>query len=360
MGVSILTGDALELLRTLPDGMAQCCVTSPPYFGLRDYGVAGQIGMEETPDAFVARLVEVFREVRRVLRNDGTLWLNIGDTYAGSWGAQSKRLTPQQQGWKNGVENMPKMARRMGSVRAAGVKPKDLFGIPWMLAFALRADGWWLRSDIIWHKPNPMPESIVDRPTSAHEHVFLLSKSSRYFYDAAALREPVSESTNARLSQDVQAQVGSIRANGGARAEKPMKAVGRKFDPGAGNKNNPSFDAAMAIMPSERNSRNVWTIASQPYSGAHFATMPPALAARCIKGGSRPGGMVLDPFGGAGTTGLAADRLGRRATLLELNPEYAELARSRINAEATLLAPAGNPSTPFGNSSVNFSRAEPA
>lgn len=337
MAARIIIGDCLATLRTLPDGAAQCCVTSPPYYGLRDYGVEGQIGLEETPDAYVARLVEVFAEVRRVLRDDGTLWLNIGDTYAGSWGAQSKRLTPQQQGWKNGIENMPKMARRMGAVRDAGVKPKDLFGIPWMLAFALRADGWFLRSDIIWHKPNPMPESNTDRPTSAHEHVFLLTKRERYFYDAEAIVEDVSPNTHARLSQDLQAQVGSLRANGGAKTNGPMKAVGRKFDPGPGNKNNPSFDAAMAIMPTKRNSRNVWTIASQPFSGAHFATMPPALAERCIRAGSRKGDTILDPFGGAGTTGLVADRLGRSSILCELNPAYAALAADRITADAPLL-----------------------
>ncbi len=316
-GARIIVGDAFDVLRTLPDGMAQCCVTSPPYFGLRDYGVDGQIGLEETPDAFVARLVEVFSEVRRVLHDTGTLWLNIGDTYAGSWGAQSKRLTPQQQGWKNGIENMPKLARRMGSVRSAGVKPKDLFGIPWLLAFALRADGWWLRSDIIWHKPNPMPESITDRPTSSHEHVFLLSKRAAYFYDAAAIKEDAIHAGRV-------VEYNATHKNSAAATDPKMRTrISKTTEVGE-----------------SRNARNVWTIATQPYSGAHFATMPPALAERCIKAGSRPGDMVLDPFGGAGTTGLAADRLQRRATLIELNPQYAALARQRITADAPMLAAA--------------------
>jgi DNA modification methylase len=337
MTISVIEGDCIDTLRALPNAAFQCCVTSPPYYGLRDYGHEGQIGLEESPDAFVERLVGVFREVRKCLHDSGTLWLNMGDSYAGSWGAQSKRVTPAQDGWRNSIQNHPKMARSGSRARFGEAKQKDLLMIPAQLALALRADGWWLRSDIIWHKPNPMPESVTDRPSSAHEHVFLLTKSERYFYDADAIREAVSPNTHARLSQDIQAQVGSQRANGGGKTNGPMKAVGRKFDPGAGNKNNPSFDAAMAIMPTERNSRNVWTIPSHGYAGAHFATMPPALAERCILAGSKPGDAVLDPFGGAGTTALVADRLGRHATICELNPAYAALARSRIQDDAPLL-----------------------
>jgi len=317
---TILTGDCLEVLRGLPDGMAQTCVTSPPYYGLRDYGHAGQIGLEESPDAYVARLVDVFREVRRVLRDDGTLWLNLGDSY-GTSGATAGANNTQHGGDKRKAKDGHATPFRSGSAylgkgatvsaAAFGCKPKDLLGIPWMVAFALRADGWWLRSDIIWHKPNPMPESVRDRPTSAHEHVFLLSKRASYFYDAAAIAED------------------ALQPEGEARitAQHKQAAIGQNQTGSLGT----NYGAAT------RNARNVWTIATRPYSGAHFATMPPALAERCIKAGSKPGDMVLDPFGGAGTTGLVADRLGRSATLIELNPEYARLARERITADAPLL-----------------------
>ncbi len=295
---TILIGDCLEVLRGLPDGMVQTCVTSPPYYGLRDYGCAGQIGLEETPDAYVARLVDVFREVRRVLRDDGTLWLNLGDSYAaGGNGGGNKNDT--------NVGSLT-VGRKLPPF---GYKPKDLLGIPWMVAFALRADGWWLRQDIIWHKPNPMPESVTNRCTKAHEYVFLLTKSARYFYDAAAIAEEAERGdAGSRFDQGKTAQ-----------HQLDRQASGARIDDG------------------RRNARSVWPIATQPFSGAHFATMPPALAERCIRAGSRPGDMVLDPFGGAGTTGLVADRLGRSATLIELNPEYARLARERITADAPLL-----------------------
>ena len=310
---TILTGDCLEVLRGLPDGMAQTCVTSPPYYGLRDYGHAGQIGLEETPDAYVARLVEVFRGVRRVLRDDGTLWLNLGDSYAAQGGAHGGRDDNQR-----GVGAKRLHIEGAGDQEARrpvqGYKPKDLLGIPWMVAFALRADGWWLRQDIIWHKPNPMPESVTDRCTKAHEYVFLLTKSARYFYDAAAIAEPAEYPGDDRHNRrDTRKIVDPFCADAGSRART----------------GNPTGET--------RNARSVWPIATQPYSGAHFATMPPALAERCIKAGSKPGDMVLDPFGGAGTTGLVAERLGRSATLIELNPEYARLARERITADAPLL-----------------------
>jgi DNA modification methylase len=305
MTLIILTGDCLEVLRGLPDGMAQTCVTSPPYYGLRDYGHAGQVGLEATPDAYVARLVDVFREVRRVLRDDGTLWLNLGDSYnsgaSGGLGGSTLLGGQSNQRQSNRAESRKKRHD------AEGLKTKDLFGIPWLVAFALRADGWWLRQDIIWHKPNPMPESVTDRCTKAHEYVFLLTKSARYFYDADSIREPPTGRTDA-LSV----------INTGADNGREKRTLNNDGTIGA-------------------NARSVWTIATQPYSGAHFATMPPALAERCIKAGSRPGDMVLDPFGGAGTTGLVADRLGRSATLIELNPEYARLARERITADAPLL-----------------------
>jgi DNA modification methylase len=328
MTVKIIQGDCRDVLKTLADASVHCCVTSPPYFGLRDYGVDGQMGLEPTPDEFIAGMVEVFREVRRVLRDDGTLWLNIGDSYAANRGYQ----VPDSK--HRDVGNSRPM-----SANALGLKPKDLIGIPWLLAFALRADGWYLRQDIIWSKPNPMPESVRDRCTKAHEYLFLLSKSQRYYYDQEAILEPASPNTHARLSQDVQAQIGSARANGGAKTNGNMRAVARKLaQSGSGTKNNSSFDEAMAIMPVERNKRSVWEIATQPFKEAHFATFPPALVEPCIKAGSPVGGVILDPFGGAGTTGLVADRLQRDAVLIELNPDYAAMARRRIVGDAPLFA----------------------
>jgi DNA modification methylase len=326
--VRIITGDCLATLRTLPDGAAQCCVTSPPYYGLRDYGMAGQIGLEETPDAYVARLVEVFREVRRVLRDDGTLWLNLGDSYARAGGEGG--CGPNAQ-----VGNTKSLQQKRMLAPPAGFKAKDLMMIPAMAALALRADGWWLRKDIIWAKPNPMPESVTDRPTSSHEHVFLMAKSERYFYDAAAIRQPLADASYSRLAQDVDSQAGSAKTNG------TMKAVKFGGNKGQGEHGNAARRASgneWEPKTETANARDVWTIATQPYSGAHFATMPPDLAERCIKAGSRPGDTILDPFGGAGTTGLVADRLGRSAILCELNPDYAHLAQQRVIGDAPLLA----------------------
>ncbi len=314
MTVTILHGDCRAILSTLPDCSVQCCVTSPPYYGLRDYGVDGQIGLEPTPDEYVAEMVAVFREVRRVLRDDGTLWLNIGDSY--NTPNNRRDASAYVSGGKSRL--MEQEPNRKASQRYdATLKPKDLLGIPWLLAFALRADGWYLRSDIIWHKPNPMPESVRDRPTSAHEHVFLLSKRGAYFYDADAVRED-----NADTSWASQARID------GRTEEQGPKAKERKAYELQGSHRNPDG----------RNARNVWTIATQPYSGAHFATMPPELAERCIKAGTKPGDTVLDPFGGAGTTGLVADRLNRNATLIELNPAYRTLAAERITDDAPLFA----------------------
>lgn len=318
---TILIGDCLEVLRGLPDGMAQTCVTSPPYYGLRDYGHAGQIGLEGTPDAYVERLVEVFREVRRVLRDDGTCWLNLGDSYAAQGGAHGGR-DDNQRGVGAKRLHIEGAGDQEARRPAKGYKPKDLLRIPWMVAFALRADGWYLRQDIIWNKPNPMPESVTDRCTKAHEYVFLLTRSARYFYDAAAIAE--------EADRPPQAWQGNAERRV-AQATGPMARGADGF--------NHQFqkDGRVWAASGTRNARSVWPIATQPYSGAHFATMPLALAERCIKAGSKPGDMVLDPFGGAGTTGLVADRLGRSATLIELNPEYAQLARERITADAPLL-----------------------
>lgn len=336
----ILIGDCLQQLRGLPDQSVNCCVTSPPYFGLRDYGVEGQIGLEETPAEFIARLVDVFREVRRVLRNDGTCWVNMGDSYA------SKANGPLGAGGH--TTDAPHVAIRTAHARRSsripnGFKHKDLMGMPWRLAFALQDDGWYLRQDIIWNKQNPMPESVRDRCTKAHEYIFLLSKSQRYYFDQQAILEPVSPNTHARLAQDVAAQIGSSRANGGAKTNGNMKAVARKSNGvgwGHGTdsaernrgrvKDNTSMDSALAIMPTERNKRSVWTVPTHSFRGAHFATYPPDLIRPCILAGAPRGGLVLDPFGGAATTALVAMQEGRRSILCELNPEYAQLGHARL------------------------------
>jgi DNA modification methylase len=349
MSVRILLGDVREKLAELPDESVHCVVTSPPYFGLRDYGTASweggdpacdhstprsrgddiksgdkqgtsagsrpntqreckcgatridlQIGLEPTPAEFVAVMVEVFRDVRRVLRKDGTLWLNLGDSYSNAG---------TRQGGSTGIESP---ASKVGSgyvPRIEGMKNKDLLGIPWRVAFALQADGWYLRQDIIWSKPNPMPESVTDRCTKAHEYLFLLSKSARYHYDAEAIKEPGcgAPDMNRRhgSSETVQATgVGAYRVGG----------------------------------TETRNKRSVWEVTTQPFKEAHFATFPPDLIEPCIKAGCPKGGTVLDPFGGAGTTGLVADRLQRDAILIELNPEYAAIAERRIKGDAPMFA----------------------
>lgn len=433
--VEILVGDAAVVLQGMPAESVQVAVTSPPYFGLRNYGAEGQIGLEDTPEAYAARLVQVFREVRRVLRPDGTLWLNLGDSYAGSWGAQAKRETPEQEGWRNSIRNHPKMRRAGGAHRFGDAKPKDLLMIPAMVALALRADGWWLRKDIIWAKPNPMPESVEDRPTSAHEHVFLLAKSERYFYDAEAIKEPCDSGPS-----DLRKMVEAKPRIGGKH-----KALDDVFSKASGATN--IGQKRSVGSPDGRNARDVWTIGSEPcgdqlcqdcgryftsgdmarlrkvdegdakvcrcgsHTGwlAHFATMPATLAERCILAGTSAAGgcgtcgapwvrvmgdaeatggrgagngfkrparlsfadsdgargdetpwvpkarattgwrptcscgapavpqRVLDPFGGAGTTALAARRLQRRVTLAEIHPGYARLAEARVRADAPLL-----------------------
>lgn len=441
MTIRILTGDCRDVLQTLPDESVHAVVTSPPYYSLRDYGTgtwAGgdatcthqvseirtgqgmaalgaqyrggghkaaaakpiyahrtcplcgaertdrQIGLEETPEDYIATMVSVFREVKRILRKDGTCWINIGDTYASDGGrGAGGNYGRENRSWQQ--EN-PRAGRGRHTLT---VKPKDLYGIPWMLAFALRADGWYLRQEIIWSKPNPMPESTRDRCTKAHESLFLLSKSERYYFNQAAIAEPASENTHARISQDVAAQRGSDRANAGVRRTKPMKAVrnngvgfGRGYDAvtkpqyrtpsgwevasgrdhhalkgrynGAGPKavkdsvgvgwrsrQNESFQTAISgSVLTMRNKRSVWEIPTAPFKGAHFATFPPALVLPCVLAGCPEGGMILDPFGGSGTVGLVADRHHRDAVLIELKAEYSEMARQRVTAESPLLTEA--------------------
>lgn len=328
--LSILQGDCRETLKTLPNASVQCCVTSPPYWGLRDYGVAGQIGQEPTPEEYVAAIVAVFREVHRALKDDGTLWLNLGDSYT-SGGRKTR--DPGQSKNHQAMENWT--AGRADT--PDGLKPKDLIGIPWMVAFALRADGWYLRSDIIWSKPNPMPESVTDRPTKAHEYIFLLSKSQRYFYDSEAIKEPMSLSSEERLAQDIESQTESVRANGGAKTNGTMKAVGKVDKQRGHSRRHAGFNERWDAMEKGeqcsgmRNKRSVWSVAPANFKEAHFATFPPDLIKPCILAGSRVGDVVLDPFGGSGTTGMVALELGRRAVLCELNPEYVKLSERRCD-----------------------------
>lgn len=339
----ILVGDCLDLLRAMPDQSIHTCVTSPPYFGLRDYGMAGQIGLEETPAEFIARLVEVFREARRVLRDDGTLWVNMGDTYASVAGGYAEGGSA---GKHDFVSKSTRSAVRRGTRRTPpeGFKAKDLMGMPWRLAFALQDDGWYLRQDIIWAKPNPMPESTRDRCTKAHEYIFLLSKSRKYFYDADAIREPAAPASIARWEQaGWDEQDGSDRVPG--KANGSMKAVGglrskrnsfaRDPKPGTGDHGQKAQhrpDREDVEYAQSRNKRSVWTVATAKYSGAHFATFPPELIRPCIQAGAPRGGVVLDPFGGAGTTGVVAMQEGRQSILCELNPEYAAMAQARLEA----------------------------
>jgi len=301
---TIIQGDALTRLKELPSESVDCCITSPPYFGLRDYGVEGQIGLEESPEAYVSKLVEVFREVRRVLKDDGIMFLNLGDSYAGSGkGGQSEEK--RSENWQPQYGNKGKRY---------GLKPKDLIGIPWMVAFALRADGWYLRSDIIWHKPNCMPESCKDRPTKSHEYMFLLSKGKKYYYDAEAISEDaINTKMPGKNMRDTRETYGP--QNGGNSGLRDLKQRYKSGD-----------------WPTKRNKRTVWTVATKPYSEAHFATFPPALIEPCILAGCPEGGICLDPFFGAGTTGLVAKKLGRHFIGIELNEAYIGMAQKRIAA----------------------------
>ena len=308
-------GDCRDTMRRWADEgvRVQTCVTSPPYFGLRDYGHEGQIGLEQTPEEYIAAMVEVFRCVRDVLADDGTLWLNIGDSYGA---ANNRNNAGRQVGGGKDTERDKSLGFNQGTYRnLPGIKPKDLIGIPWMLAFALRADGWYLRQDIIWHKPNPMPESVRDRCTKAHEYIFLLSKSERYYYDSETVREPSAdpEGSAARYKH-------SFTGNNPAidRTQTGQPQGGKEFD-------------------GKRNRRSVWTVTTRPYKGAHFATFPPALIEPCILAGSRPGDIVLDPFMGSGTTAMVAVQHGRKYLGCELNPAYEALQIARLSGVQGLL-----------------------
>jgi site-specific DNA-methyltransferase (cytosine-N4-specific) len=413
---SIIHGHVLDVLRSMPDESVNCCVTSPPYWGLRDYGISPQIwdgdpncnhdwgaeligfknsskgnvgsttasspshdqnarfdskhqwchkcgawlgsfGLEPTPDLYVQHAVQIFREVKRVLRNDGTLWLNLGDTYAtgavkvgncpGGGDQGNRWRDPTTKGYRGIHSQDPKHPigpiTQPNRMPIDGFKPKDLIGIPWMIAFALRADGWYLRSDIIWAKPNPMPESVTDRPTKAHEYIFLMSKSERYYYDQKAVKEPVTGNSHHRgrgVNPKARIPAGWDTGEGNhkqliGRYKRPGKnsRVNIDRDPAHASraiKQNRSFSSAVVSLVSSRNIRSVWTVPTQPYKYAHFATFPEKLITPCIKAGCPPHGIVLDPFGGSGTVGKVARDLNRNFILIDLNPSYCEMAHRRV------------------------------
>ena len=360
MTVQILKGDCLGVLRTLPDRSVHCCVSSPPYWRQRDYGMAGQLGLETTPEEYIAKLVAVYREVNRVLRDDGTAWVNIGDKWAsGGNGGGGSFMAERGEAWAH--------AKNSKGWRSppSGYKDKDLVGLPFMLAFAMRADGWFWRQCNIWAKPNGMPESVSDRSTISHEYVLQFSKRNDYWYDSAAARTPAAPSTETRLAQDIDGQEGFHRANGGGKTNGTMKAVGgltgsphgrhalgdnlppkdRRSNKQRGHsRTHAGFNDRWDAMEREgqiangANIRSVWWISPAQYREGHYAVMPDMLAEICITAACPKGGTVLDPFGGAGTTGLVADRLGRDAILIELNPDYADMAERRIKADAGLFA----------------------
>jgi len=384
MNIEIVQGDCMDVMAGMAEKSVQCCITSPPYWGLRDYGVDGQLGLEPTPDEYVARMVDVFRGVRRVLKDDGTVWLNLGDSYVGGGRGGGIKGTKQQTNKGSLSEQI-----RAGKFKdVSGLKHKNFVGIPWRVAFALQADGWYLRSDIIWHKPNPMPESVTDRPTKSHEYIFLLSKnggksllwynthsrewayskpdyfaikgidyyidekgdnksywrSHDYYYDSDAIKEPMADVSVRRLSQDIESQAGSDRVPG--KTNGPMKAVGMRPVYGApegnmpGGKNQTGRRNGGKNVPCSGycNKRTVWTVTTQPYKEAHFATFPEKLIEPCIKAGCPEGGIILDPFAGAGTVGVVCERWGRNHIGIELNPEYREIAMKRITAEQSKMA----------------------
>lgn len=352
MTVTIRHGDCREVLASLPADTVNCCVTSPPYFGLRDYGVAGQIGLEQSPEAFVDELVAVFREVRRVLRPDGTLWLNLGDSYAASGRGGNPDDSPhQKQSTNRGSRQFfQEYAVEKGAIGRKwvkppeGYKPKDLIGVPWLAAFALRADGWYLRDAIVWAKPNGMPGSQQDRCTSSYEMVFQFSKSRIYWSDFDAIKTPPRESSLIRTAQDLQAQAGSHRANGGAKTNGAMKAVGVVDKQRGHSRRHAGFNERWDAMErSEQQAkpatmRNVCFVPPAQFKDAHYAVMPEEVARRCILAGCPEGGTVLDPFMGAGTTGLVADKLGRHCIGIELNPDNAAIAEKRIRGDAGMFA----------------------
>jgi DNA modification methylase len=335
--------DWITGLKLLDNESVNCCVTSPPYYGLRDYGVDGQIGLERTPEEYIQHLVTGFHEVRRVIKDDGTLWVNIADSYAGSGKGAWKNKNGQKETYVLSPGDAPTKMPKVFE----GIKPKDMIGIPWMLAFALRADGWYLRQDIIWSKSNPMPESVRDRCTKSHEYIFLFSKTRHYYFDHEAIKEPIAAATVQRMAQNIKGQKGSNRANGGAKTNGTMHAViakgnSKSFRGGGAYTQGKSFNNSTTVerqthgnVPNEtwlRNKRSVWTVATAHCKEAHFATFPPDLIEPCILSGSREDGIILDPFMGSGTTGMVAANRKRNYIGFELNSDYCKMATKRIES----------------------------
>lgn len=328
----IITGDALSVLRRISDNYIDCCVTSPPYFGLRDYGIEGQVGLEESPQQYIDKMVEIFREVRRTLRTDGTLWLNIGDSYAGSGKGRMGDGSHSKDSSKSS-DYLNIAGGKLTATKAIGCKRKDLIGIPWLLAFALREDGWYLRQDIIWNKPNAMPESVKDRCTKSHEYIFLLTKSDKYYFDHEAIKEPAVGFDN----RPPAGSRGTATPN-----QRRRKGNARTFIGGGAYTNHGSFNNSADTEREShgnsenetglRNRRSVWNVATQGYAKAHFATFPEKLIEPCILAGCRPGGIVLDPFLGSGTTAVVAEKNGRDFIGIDLNPDYTEMSQSRLAA----------------------------
>lgn len=340
MKAKILEGNVLETLKDVPPCSVQCVVTSPPYYGLRDYGVEGQIGLEETPELYIENLVAVFRECHRVLKDDGTLWLNLGDSYWGGKGQSAHGGSEKQRARFERNESINREYQEVGrhgwtapkDGKHPVIKPKDLIGIPWLVAFALRADGWWLRSDIVWNKPNPMPESVEDRPTRSHEYIFLMSKSATYYYDHEAIKEPLSSASIQRLSQPTfDKQTGGAKdyQNGTNKNRSARRALvnlkGRAMPPQVAD------DPERWANLTGRNKRDVWTVTTKPYKEAHFATFPPDLIEPCILAGSKEGDTVLDPFNGSGTTGEVSIMHNRLYIGCEINPDYVRLTKRRLS-----------------------------
>lgn len=332
--VTLWHGDSLEVLRTLPDQSVDCCVTSPPYFGLRDYGEAGQYGLERTPAEYVETMLAVFREVRRVLADDGTLWLNLGDSYSGGGGGGGGKHAT--------IGGFTSGRNSSGHYAAIGLGPKNLLGMPWRVAFGLQEQGWTLRNDIIWHKPNAMPESVTDRLSTRHEHLFMFSKSRHYWFDLDPIREPLVYPQDARIlprvargelsSQPQRQRMGVSKRDSFARATKEANVPGQSTA-----QHREDRPDVVAGTPLGRNPGDVWTVATQPFSEAHFAVMPQALAERAILAGCKPAGTVLDPFSGSGTTGLAAAKHGRRYVGIDLNRDYLDLSlRTRLGQKSLL------------------------
>lgn len=352
------TGDCRALLRQLPPACVQTCICSPPYWGLRDYDTPGQIGLETSPQEYVRELVKVFRAVRRKLKEDGTLWLNLGDSYAGSRsvpqgesGEMADRTVAVHRAMRSRTKGVDPKNRRKGAgsndspnrLRHLGLKHKDLVGIPWMVAFALRDDGWYLRSDVIWSKPNPMPESVTDRPTKAHEYLFLFAKSEAYYYNADAIREPCSWGGQHRnITDPMQSAVPGAPAHSGLRKSGNKERKQRSENGENRDRNtNQTFGVPWDDKDGMRNKRSVWTVTPTPYPGEHFATYPPALIEPCVLACSRVGDLVLDPFFGSGTTGEVAEKHERRWIGFDINPKYERLAKQRTAQRSLPLARSG-------------------